>query len=62
MDEHTLRIIQDYTRITDTLDAVCCALENDDVDMPNFVPMCEDQTTTEQLQYIIEHLKGVRNG
>lgn len=62
MDDHIIGIVKDYARITDTLNAICCALENDGVAMPNFVPMCEDQTTTTQLQYIIEHLKSCKHG
>jgi len=55
-EEMVISLIQDYTRVTDTIDSICCAIENPDVGMPNFIPQCNDGMLSDQLQKIVEHI------
>lgn len=58
-NEKILRIIQDHTRVSDTLDAICCAIENGG-DMPNFIPVCSDTMLTDQLSMICETITKLK--
>lgn len=60
VNKEILEIIQDHTRVTDFLDALCCAIENPKVELPNFIPICNDSLVTERLTQIAEHIKDLR--
>lgn len=47
--------IEDFARVCDFLDSVCCAIENN-MELPNFIPMCNDSMLTDQLTKIAERL------
>lgn len=53
-------MIEDYTRVTDFLDCLCCAIENPKVEIPNFIPMCNEALITDRLTTITEHIKKLR--
>lgn len=62
MDDGTLSVIEkieDHARVCDTIDAICCALENG-TDMPNSIPMCNDAMLTDQLSKICETITALR--
>lgn len=65
IDGEVLRIIQDHESITQFIDALCCSIENENVDVPNFVPMLNDgligDRLTQLAEYVVEH-KRMRNG
>jgi hypothetical protein len=52
-------IIEDHTRVTDTIDMICCAIENG-TDMPNFIPVCNDTILSDQLSKICETITTLR--
>lgn len=54
--DRLLNIIEDHANITQFIDQVCCALENGDRQMPNFVPVLHDTLVTDQLGLIAEKL------
>ena len=60
VNKEVLEIIQDHTRVTDFLDALCCSIENPKVEIPNFIPICNDSLVTERLTQITEHIKELR--
>lgn len=51
--------IEDFTRVSDTLDAICCGLENG-TEMPNYIPVCNDTVLTDQMTRIAEHINKLR--
>ena len=57
--DKVLKIVQDHTRVTDTIDSICCAIENG-TDMPNFIPVCNDAMLSEQLSQICETITTLR--
>lgn len=59
IDEQVLEIIQDHTRVTDTIDNICCAIENG-TEMPNFIPVCNDLMVSDQLSKICETITELR--
>ena len=54
-----VEIIEDHTRICDTLDSICCAIENG-TEMPNFIPVCNDTMVSDQLGKIAETITNLR--
>ena len=54
-----LEIVQDHTRVTDTIDSICCAIENG-TEMPNFIPVCNDPMISDQLGKICETITELR--
>lgn len=59
VSKEILDIIQDHARVTDTLDMICSAIENG-IDMPNFVPVCNDVMVSDQLTKICETITELR--
>ena len=59
-NEGVLEIIEDHVRVTDYLDQLCCAIENPEVELPNFIPVCNDSLLTDRLTTITEHIKDLR--
>lgn len=59
-ENRTIDMIEDYTRVTDFLDCLCCAIENPKVEIPNFIPMCNEALITDRLTTITEHIKKLR--
>ncbi len=59
MNEQVIEIIQDHTRVTDTIDSICCAIENG-TEMPNFIPVCNDSMVSDQLGKICEEITKLR--
>jgi len=59
IDNSVLEIVQDHTRVTDTIDSICCAIENN-IDMPNFIPVCNDTMVSEHLGKICEYITELR--
>lgn len=57
--DKAIEIIEDHTRITDTLDSICCAIENG-TEMPNFIPVCNDTMVSDQLGKIAETITNLR--
>lgn len=62
ISDTVIEMIQDYTLVSNYLDNLCCALENGDVQLPNFIPVCADYTLTERLTQITEHINRMRGG
>lgn len=59
-EETVISMIQDFTRVTDTLDSISCAIENPEIAMPNFIPQCNNGMISDQLQRIIEYINKLR--
>lgn len=57
--DKVLEVVQDHTRITDTIDSICCAIENG-TEMPNFIPVCSDTMVSDQLGKICETITELR--
>ena len=57
--DKAIEVIDDHTRITDTLDSICCAIENG-TEMPNFIPVCNDTMVSDQLGKIAETITNLR--
>lgn len=57
--DDVLEIIQDHTRVTDTIDSICCAIENG-TEMPNFIHVCNDTMLSDQLGKICETITNLR--
>lgn len=63
VNDRIINIIEDHACITQFLDQLSCAIENDDTEMPNFVPVLHDTLVTDQLGRIAGKLnKCVRHG
>lgn len=60
MKNKLIQKIEDFARVSDTIDAICCSLENG-TEMPNFIPVCNDTILTDQLTKIAEHINRLRN-
>ncbi len=60
VNKEILEIIQDHTRVTDYLDAICCSIENPKIELPNTIPVCNDGLLTDQLTKITEHINMLR--
>lgn len=58
-NDKVISIIEDHTRVTDTIDSICCAIENG-TDMPNFIPVCNDTILSDQLGKICETITTLR--
>ena len=61
-EPNTLTVVQkleDHARVCDTIDAICCALENG-TDMPNYIPVCNDGMLSDQLGKIAECITKLR--
>jgi len=54
--ESLIGMIEDFARVRDFLDAVCCSIENG-TQLPNFIPVCNDALITDELGKICEELK-----
>ena len=59
VSDRVINIIEDHESIVQTLDAICCALENG-TPMPNFIPVLNDTLVTDQLSKICEALSEKR--
>lgn len=51
--------LEDHARVCDTIDAICCAIENG-TDMPNYIAMCNDAMLSDQLSKICETITILR--
>ena len=60
VDDKVLEVIQDHANITQFLDQVCCAIENDDIELPNFIPTLHDGMVSDQLQLIVGQIRKTR--
>ena len=56
LTEKIVEKLEDFARVRDFMDSLCCALENG-TDLPNFIPVCNDLMLTDQLTKIAENLK-----
>ena len=54
--KEVLEVIQDHANITQFIDQVCCYLENDDLQKPNYIPVLHDVLVTDQLGVILRHI------
>lgn len=54
-----VEIIEDHTRVCDTLDSICCSIENG-CEMPNYIPVCNDTMVSDQLSKICETITNLR--
>lgn len=54
-----ISVIEDHVRVCDTLDSICCAIENG-TEMPNYIPVCNDTLVTDQLSKICETITKLR--
>ena len=59
VDRQIFETIQDHARVTDTIDSICCAIENG-TEMPNFIPVCNDTILSDQLGKIAETITNLR--
>ncbi|UKK52681.1 hypothetical protein [Prevotella sp. E2-28] len=57
VNERILNIIEDHESITQTLDQIVSALENN-TPMPNFIPVLHDTLITDHLSKICEVLNA----
>ena len=57
--DKVLEVVQDHTRITDTIDSICCAIGNG-TEMQNFIPVCNDTMVSDQLGKICETITELR--
>ena len=55
--EQVLHIVQDHESIVQFLDVLCCSIENDRVDVPNYVPMLNDGLMSDKLSKLAEFVK-----
>ena len=64
-----IEVIEDYTRMKDWIDGLACAIENDDTDIPNHIPLLNDSLLTDLMSKIsdtvrcgiaVSKLKGVQ--
>ena len=60
IEKKVIDIIEDHARVTDTVDQICCAIENG-TPMPNFIPVCNDALVSDQLGKICETITKLRN-
>lgn len=51
--------IEDYTRVRDWLDSVCCSIENG-MQMPNYIPVCNEPMLTDQMSKVSECIENLR--
>lgn len=58
-ENRTIDIIEDHARVCDTIDAICCSIENG-TDMPNYIPVCNNAMVTDQLGKIAECITKLR--
>ena len=59
INDRVLNIIEDHESITQTLDQIVSALENNSP-MPNFIPVLHDTLMTDHLSRICEALNAKR--
>ena len=59
-DIEVLHIIQDHESITQFLDALCCSIENEKVDVPNFVPLLNDGLIGDRLTQLAEYVRKTK--
>ncbi len=59
INDRVLNIIEDHESITQTLDQIVSALENDSP-MPNYIPVLHDTLMTDHLSRICEKLNALR--
>ena len=59
IERDIIDIVEDHTRIVDTLDMICCAIENES-EMPNYIPVCNDAMVSDQLSKICETITKLR--
>lgn len=59
IEKNVIEIIEDHARVTDTIDSICCAIENG-TDMPNFIHVCNDTMLSDQLGKICETITTLR--
>lgn len=59
-NDRIIDMVEDYARVTDFIDNLCCAIENPKVELPNFIPMCNDGLITDRLTTITQHIKELR--
>ncbi len=60
VDDRIIGIIEDHESIVQTIDAICCALEND-TPMPQYIPVLNDLSVTDHLCKICEALNKMRH-
>ena len=58
VSDRLINIVEDHESIVQTLDAICCALENG-TPMPNFIPVLHDTLITDHLGKICENLNKI---
>lgn len=59
IEKNIIEVIEDHTRVCDTIDNICCAIENG-TEMPNFIPVCNDTMLSDQLGKIAETITNLR--
>lgn len=59
VNDRILNIIEDHESITQTLDQIVSALQ-ENKPMPNFIPVLHDTLVTDQLSIICEKLNALR--
>lgn len=58
VDDRILNIIEDHALVTQFLGQLYCALKDERVAFPNFVPFLNDSIVTDYLGVIAEALRG----
>lgn len=58
-NKQVIEVIEDHVRVCDTIDSICCAIENG-TEMPNFIPVCNDAMVSDQLSKICETITTLR--
>ncbi len=51
---------EDLALVRSTIDSICCGIENNS-DMPNYIPVCNDLMLTDQLGKIATCITNLRN-
>ena len=60
-EDKVIDIIEDHVLVGQYLDQLCCAIENPKVELPNFIPVCNDHLLTDRLTTITEYIKKLRS-
>lgn len=62
MNDRLIAIVQDYALLTEYLNELCCAIHNKNLDLPNFVPVMNDELVSAQLEEITKCIREYKKG
>ena len=62
MNDRLITIVQDYALLTEYLNQLCCAIHNKNLELPNYVPVMNDDLVGAQLEEITKCIREARRG